>query len=180
MAVTATETIRQRIWRGYDDPGLPVGMWAGWVQATGDVSGGDVSAHLDFDPVELSPNRRAGRFYNIEQLEMSQSASGNDAAQLLLVNWSIEINGAFTNREYVAQLSTTQAGTSSLFLQNTLRRPIFLGQAAQRGVTASVRMVLDNVDSVVYIMWAEGYIWEGRSTQHPGGLRRPVDSLYGA
>lgn len=154
-------------------------MWVGWVQVTGDGSGGDATAILQFDPAELTPNRKHGRFYNIEQLELSQSTGLSDTAQLHIINFSVQVGGAFTNRQMSVQLTANQGGNGAVLLQNALARPIFLGQAAQRGTTNSIRMVLDNVNSVVYVMWAEGYIWEGRSTQAVGGLRRPVDSLYG-
>jgi len=37
----------------------------------------------------------------------------------------------------------------------------------------------DNVDGKAVFVRAEGYIWEARSVQAMGGLRRPTDSLYG-
>lgn len=179
MAIIGQAGIRQRIWRGYDDPGLPVGMYVGWAQVTGDVSGGDSTVLLNYEPSELKPAQRPGRFYNIEQLEIFQSTLATDVGQLLLINWSVEIDAAFTNRQYTAQLTLNQGGDSALRIQDKLTRPIFLGQAAQRGTTASVRYVSDNVDGTVIVLWCEGYIWEPRSVQSEGGLRRPADSLYG-
>lgn len=180
MAIVAEAGIKQRIWRGYDDPGLPVGMWVGWVGVTGDVSGGTMTALMEFEPSELLPNRRPGRFYNIEALECTFTSEAANPAELLLINWSVAVDGAQTNRSWTLPMLSNEGGNSALGISNQLHKPIFLGQPAIRGVTASVRAILDNDNGTTLVLWAEGYIWEGRSTQSEGGLRRPVDSLYGA
>lgn len=179
MSTLNTANIRQRLWRGYDDPGLPVGTWVGWVNVQHDASGGDASAILNLEPSSEPDLRLTGRFYNVEALEIFGTQGTNDTGELLIVNFSVLIDNAATNRAWTFNVFGNQGGNQALELLQQLSRPLFLGQARTPGIDASIRATIDNVDTEDHTLWAEGYIWEGRSTQSEGGLRRPVDSLYG-
>lgn len=116
MAVLGSAIIRQRLWRGYDSPGLPVGMWASWVNVQHDVSGGDAVAAILFQPGEGTGSRVDGRFYNVEQLEIFSTLSTNPVASLLIVNFSIRIDGALTNREITIPLGANEGGEHGIRL----------------------------------------------------------------
>ena len=178
MAVTVTVGARQRSWRGYDDPGLPVGMWFAWVVAEGDASGGDQTLIIEFDPVEIA--QISGRFWNVEALEVQNTRGTTEGpAALHIINFAPLIGGAAINRMMTVRLVVNELAAQAIDVADRLPRPIFLGTSALRTVTASIRIVLDNSDTFDTTFWAEGYIWEGRSVLSQGGLRRPVDSLYG-
>jgi len=58
--------------------------------------------------------------------------------------------------------------------------PLFLGSVAPvASLAATIEVGADNIDATSFTVTIQGYIWEPRSIQAPGGLRRPVDSLYG-
>lgn len=177
MSVLVSSTMRQRLWRGYDDPSLPVGMWVGQIALTGDATGGTETLLLEFDPQE-NVNTKSGRFFNLEAFEI-QSSSAGAPGQLLIINFSQLIDGAAVNRSWTAQSLSNEAGDSALPLESQLKRPIFLGTPLLAGTTASIRWIQNNADTETVVMYAEGYIWEGRSVMAEGGLQRPVQSLYG-
>jgi len=178
MAVTASEVMRRRLWRGYDDPGLPVGMWFSWVQSTGDVSGGDNTLIIEFEPVEISTGL-SGNFYNVEQLEITSTVNSNTDGLLSAINFAPRIGGATFNRHLSTEIASNEGSVASIELADQLQHPWFLGGPVLPTVTPSLRYTQDNNDGETVIFWAEGYIWSARSTQSEGGLRRPADSLYG-
>lgn len=178
MAVVSEESIRQRIWRGYDDPGLPMGAWFGWVQSTGDLSGGSNVAALVIEP-EGQP--LTGNFYNLEALEVttSEDLSVIGQAALTIINLSGEMAGAFFNREWTVELRGNTRLNAAMPIAALLARPLFLGQSDQAQVPTQMQLTTANVDGEVVVMRAEGFIWGARATQAPGGLRRPIEALYG-
>lgn len=176
MSVVAEASVRQRIWRGYDDPGLPMGAWVGWVQGTGDMSAGDNILALILEP-EGQP--LSGNFYNLEALEITTTQATNVPASIILNNLSGQVDGAFFNRQWTAQIEFNDRSDGALALRGMLPRPLFLGQSDQPGTPTQILCTTDNSDGDVVVMRCEGYIWGARATQSEGGLRRPADALYG-
>lgn len=153
-------------------------MWFSWLTAVGDASGGDQTLIIEFDPLEIA--NLSGRYFNIEALELSNNNnSQRGPAALHLINFAPVIATATINRQWTIEILLNNLGNNAITLGNKLVRPIFLGTPVLATVTASIRAVIDNVDTVDTTMWAEGYIWSGRSVMAQGGLRRPQDSLYG-
>lgn len=175
MSVVASQEIRRRIWRGYDDPGLPVAVWQGRVTVTGDASGGSATLQIELWP-EAQPG--AGHFFNLEALEMTDSQGGGDF-QLLFINFGMAIAGAFANREWTIPMTFNQGNNGAIAINDQLAKPIFLGQPSIPAGRAALSVLATNDDGTVYDFYAEGYVWEPRSVQAQGGLRRPVGSLWG-
>lgn len=176
MSVIASGRIQQRLWRGYDDPGLPVGSYVGWLQATGDASAGSTFQQIVFEP---EAQNLTGRYFSLEFVAMQADFPADLEAKLLLLGFSPQVEGAFTNRELTLPLITNLAGDASPTPAGLLSRPVFLGQTTLAVTGSSVQSILPNLDGTVSVLWVEGYIWEARSNQAPGGVRRPVDALYG-
>lgn len=176
MSVTAEVRLRNRPWRGYDDPGLPVGMWFAWVGVTGDVSGGDRILRVLFEE-ESTPV--TGRHYNIEQLEAHDEEDASSSVAMFLLGCSQFIDGALQNRQYSVSLTINENEDAAIQVNRMITGPIFLGQRddVDAGMTAQFHAA--NIDGKAFFVRMEGYVWEARSVQAPGGLRRPVDSLYG-
>jgi len=175
VTVIGIAQIRQRLWRGYDDPGLPVGTYVGWVQVTGDASGGDNNGIITYEP-EGQP--LTGRFYNLERCEFQTTQAANLVVAVNLANFTPPVAGALMNRllGLTVEFNDRSDGASNI---NGLPRPVFLGQAQLSNSPAQILFTSDNSDGDVIIAYVEGYIWEARSVQALGGLRRPLDSLYG-
>lgn len=176
MSVTAEVNIRNRPWRGYDDPGLPIGMWYAWVNVTGDVSGGDRILRVLFE-TESSP--LTGRHYSIEQLEYHDEEDQSRNIAMFLLGCSQFIDGALQNRQYNVNIASNENEDAALPSAGGLPRPIFLGERDQVDAAMTAQFHNVNVDGKACFVRIEGYVWSGRSVQAPGGLRRPVDSLYG-
>jgi len=176
VSIEITVPIINRPWRGYDDPGLPAGMWVAQGTIIGDGSGGFTQVSFNFHTA-LTP--LSGRFFNLEQLEVHKN---NDAAQLLgltLVNFDLAPIGV-PNRVIQLSLSPTDSQTDAAALDNVaVDLPLFLGRTITPGLATQLIISGVNVNAVSLNAMGQGYIWEPRSIQAPGGLRRPLDSLYG-
>lgn len=176
MSISAEVHIRNRPWRGYDDPGLPSGMWYAWVGVTGDSSGGDRIARILFE-TEATP--LTGRHYSIEQLESHDERDTSITVAMFLIGCSQFIDGSLANRQYTVALVSNENEDAALQTGQMLPRPIFLGQRDQVDAAMTAQFHNANSDGNTFFVRLEGYIWEARSIQAPGGLRRPADSLYG-
>lgn len=177
MTVSADVGIRQRTWAGYTDPGLPVGMYRSEQVVTGDVSGGVMLVQFIF---RAEANAVTGRFYNIEQLEVMRAGvavNGN----LQTFNFERVGPSGLVNMEHRLRLEL-DGGTfgSSLDMDASVEMPLFLGSPqALADLEAQVNIIFPNTNAVAMAAIIQGYIWEPRSILAEGGLRRPVDSLYG-
>jgi len=178
MTVSVLTHVQQRPWRGYEDPGLPVGMYISQNAVTGDASGGDMVVIFVF---RGEGSAASGRFYNIEQVDAHHSVASTRPFALKATNWDLTGPAGLVNREWTAELTDNSNGVSAM---NTIRQfplPIFLGITAPvASLAAQLEFSVNNVDVTSLVVTVQGYIWEPRSVLTEGGLRRPVDSLYGA
>jgi len=177
VTVSFNESIHIRPWRGYDDPGLPVGMYLAQGAVTGDASGGDMIVFFEFkgegEPI-------SGRFFNLEQLNVFHSDTGAKVGHLVVNNFETLGPVGLVNRQYAFTLTNNNNGVSAMDQRLYIPLPFFMGSVAPvASLAAQVEVGVDNVDLSSLVATIQGYIWEPRSIQAPGGLRRPVDSLYG-
>jgi len=176
VTVVVTNAISIRPWRGYDDPGLPVGMYFAQNAVTGDGSGGDMLILFEFKG-EASPV--SGRFFNIEQINIFHSAVAGKTGHISINNFETLGPVGLVNRQYRFRLEDNVNGVSAIEAI-ALPLPLFMGSVAPvAGLAADLEVGIDNVDLTSLVATIQGYIWEPRSVQAEGGLRRPVDSLYG-
>lgn len=182
MSVLVDRTARRRIWRGYDDPGLPTGMWYGWVSAVGDGTGGDVILDLLLENAEASPGTPGltGNHYNIEAISAQSTLSSATVAAMELINLTPPVEGAalFT-RTFSLPMALNELNDNAILIGDLLPRPLFIGSRQLPAVSCIIRFTQDNNSGETIIFYAEGYVWGARSLQAEGGLRRPVGSLYG-
>jgi len=176
VSVSVQQQIKQRLWRGYDDPGFPIGSYIGWMNGTGDVSGGDIFLQLIFEP---EAQNVTGRYFNIEAIEVFVEEETSLDIGLTILGFSPLFDGAFTNRQITVPLNNHTFGAAAINTGNLLARPIFLGSKELAQSASIVQAVTNNSDGRILNFWLEGYIWDARSTQAPGGVRRPPDALYG-
>jgi len=177
MTVSISESIHPRPWRGYDDPGLPVGMYFAQSAVTGDASGGDMIVFFDFkgegEPV-------SGRFYNLEQINIFHSDITQQTGHMVANNFETLGPVGLVNRQWRFLLQDNANGVSAVNAAQSERLPLFLGSVAPvASLAATLEVGVDNIDLTSLVVTIQGYIWEPRSIQAEGGLRRPIDSLYG-
>jgi len=177
VTVSVSNAISRRPWRGYDDPGLPVGMYFAQNAVTGDASGGDMIIFFDFkgegEPV-------SGFFYNIEQLNIFGTQLTTHPGHIVANNWETIGPVGLVNRQWRFQLESNANDITAVNEEIHFPLPLFLGSVAPvASLSATLEVGTDNFDLTSLVATVQGYIWEPRSIQAPGGLRRPVDSLYG-
>ena len=177
MSVAVSDAISIRPWRGYDDPGLPVGMYFAQNAVTGDGTGGNMTVIFEFKG-ESEPV--SGRFFNLEQMEAHRSGGTAVAGGLQATNFETLGPVGLVNRNWLMRIEDNSNGVSPISEENYLHLPIFIGSAAPvASLAAQLEVSIANVDLTSFVVTIQGYIWEPRSIQAEGGLRRPVDSLYG-
>lgn len=178
MSVISNGPVVPRMWRGYDDPGLPVGAYIGHNVVTSDATGGNANIEFDF---KLQGEPASGRFYNIEQVNIFVTAAalveGSMAVRLFDRTGPFQVSV----RQYRFELQRDGAGNACLHhFQGFPPLPLFLGQSTRLANELSrVAFQIPNIDLVVFQVVIQGLIWEARSILSEGGLRRPIDSVYG-
>lgn len=178
MTVLTRTAIKRRPWRGYDDPGLPVGMYFAQASVLGDASGGDMIIFFSFKG-EAEPI--SGSFYNIEQFNVFDNNTSVHSGHMVAVNFEQVSETGAINRQWRFQLAQNANAFGALNRETYIPLPLFLGPVAPiRDLSADIEIGVDNVLNDTLFATIQGYIWESRSVQAEGGLRRPVDSLYGA
>lgn len=180
MSVTSVVSIHPRLWRGYDDPGLPVGMYIAHNTGTGDGTGGTNELAFVF---KAANEPASGRFFNIEQFNVFEAtAQGADIlGSLRALDFEALGQDAITTRRW--RFAMTDDGTARRtidFSTGPPPMPLFLGQTARAAAFFShVVIAVPNVNTQPIEATIQGYIWEPRSILAEGGLRRPIDALYG-
>jgi len=177
VTVSVSNAISNRMWRGYDDPGLPVGMYIAQNSVVGNASGGDMIVFFDFKG-EGQPV--SGRFFNLEQMNVFHSSATTQTGHLVINNFETLGPVGLVNRQWLLRLSSNANGVAAQDNLRYLPLPLFMGSAAPvADLAATLEVGVDNIDLSSLTVTIQGYIWEPRSVQAEGGLRRPVDSLYG-
>ncbi len=174
MSVVATVPVIQRPWRGYEDPGLPVGMWIAQGTILGDASAGSATIIFIFKP-EGEP--LGARFYNVEQIELHTTRNASVNGSLSPVNFDIISSTGLVNRQHHFDLESDNITDSAL--ASALPLPMFLGRPQLVDLEAQLLARIPNTLNETFFFTGQGYIWEPRSLLEDGGLRRPIDSLYG-
>jgi len=174
MTVAANFPVIQRPWAGYTDPGLPVGMWIAQGSLLGDASGGNQTIFFNFKG-EGEP--LGARFYNLEQVEVHSTRSVTQQnGTINLDNFDIVGSTGLINRRILVSIFAEGTTNSSM---PPLRLPIFVGRPQLVDLASDIALQMANVDLETIFFTGQGYIWEPRSLLMDGGLRRPLESLYG-
>jgi len=178
MTVITTSPIVPRMWRGYDDPGLPVGTYLGHALVVGDVTGG--SAFLEFNYKQIN-EPASGRFFNIEQVNLFAtlgiSIQGGMAVRFFDRTGPFQVSV----RQFTFELVPDDGINTTLNYHGSFPpMPLFLGQSTRlQNELSRVAFTINNINTVVFQAVIQGFIWEARSILSEGGLRRPPDAVYG-
>lgn len=175
MSVTIDAHVSPRSWRGFDDPGLPIGTWIGHNALIGDATGGTMAIQFVFKEEGQSVT---GLFYSIEQFDVfisSQPVTNFGAIRVLGFEQTPFIIGERHGHFFMDPTGPVFSGGHSF-----PATPYFLGQSHfLNGGGSFVRVSMDNITLTIMSAVLMGYIWEPRSIQAQGGLRHPVDGLWG-
>jgi len=152
-------------------------MYIAQNAVTGDASGGDMIIFFIFkgegEPV-------SGRFFNIEQVNVFHSSTSTQVGHFSLNNFETLGPVGLVNRQWKFRLVDNVNGVAAMDEQTYFPLPLFMGSVSPvASLAAQFEVGVNNIDLTSLVATIQGYIWEPRSIQAPGGLRRPVDSLYG-
>jgi len=177
MTISAMTTVTPRLWRGWDDPGLPVGAYIASQFVVGDAGGGAMIVFFDFagegEPV-------SGRFYNIEQITSHHNSAANVGGSMQSSNWESIGPTFLSDRIWATNYTTDGITDTGLSYERLPPMPIFLGKPQpDPDLPSSFSFRIPNVLNQTLTAMIQGYIWEPRSVNVEGGLRRPVEALYG-
>lgn len=178
MAVEGLVAVQPRMWRGYDDPGLPVGAWIAHTVLVGDGTGGAATITVVFRGAN---EPASGRFYNVEQVELHDTDAGFKNGTWSVVGFERVGTFQIGQRVWKFQLEAGAFASSSMANRTgNIPMPLFLGQSSRfAGLPSTIEVTIANINVNVFSCTLQGYIWEPRSVMAEGGLRRPLDSLYG-
>lgn len=180
MSVALLVPIQHRPFRGYDDPGLPNGIWLIQSGVLGDGSGGSLTLDIVFkDGSRAVPE--SSQLYDIEQMTVFSTLDGSHIIDINPSNWDDLTPGSTGTvaTAFAAQLTTFDVGSGSALGGEVAMSPTkwFLGQVRKNTTNTIVRFRMTNT-AVSLAVKAEGFYWGPESLNAPGGPRRPVDSLY--
>lgn len=168
-----------RPFMGFEDPGLPTGVWMGRVSSLGDGTGGLNRARIEFQ----ASGGRTGQYFSLEQIMCrSTRVTVADNLRFQISNMDPFIlgqsNGAFADTYLIPIQQNVAAFAMVMNLATAGLLPLFLGTPDADGNSAGVSIEDDNVVATSVDFRAQGYVWGPRSVLSPGGLRRPIDGLY--
>ncbi len=178
MSVAIAFRVETRPWRGYDDPGLPTGLWLGQGTQVGDGTGGVNQIDLVF---KLSGQALDGRVWSLDQLSVASGVSADVSGTLITQNMDfLSPSRALASVQWTFTLLNGVTNGDAQTPLNALTKPIILGAANSVGLGAALRCQVDNADPGALTVTAGGYIWGPRSVLAEGGLRRPAQGMFGA
>lgn len=175
MSLTVFEDIQYEPWGGYTDPRLPTRVWKGRVLATGDASGGDISAFLRFN---LAGVERLDSFFSLEEMYMDLSINATIIILFETRNFGSIKTGIRPVSMAVNNANTT--GTrSGMSVNGKQFLPAFLGQQITKSTLMEIIWQYDNVLGDTGAFWAGGYVWGPRSASAlNGGIVRPDRGVF--
>jgi len=177
MSVIAQIVVESRRYSGWIDPRYPIGYWQAALNVTGDATGGLLGIDLVFQgPVPPALN---SQMYSVERLDATTADGVSRAVSIEAVNMAGPANQGFLQRYAFNLDRSTGLGRASLRADQLDLLPWFLGSQRTPGITASLSLVAENIDTIVYTFEAEGYRWGARSVLVDGGPQRPPTGPYG-
>lgn len=177
MSVAITARIDYRIGSAFADPGLPSGVWWGESSILGDASGGFANVQL---LLQLAGDPLSARMFTVEQIMARINAATATQVRIATTNMgNLVTNRPMTVRAWVEPMISDGISNSATGLSVPLR-PIWLGAATTRGVEGSIRGEIPNPGvGVTLIVWMSGFMWEPGALNSPGGVRRPLENIFG-
>jgi len=176
MAVVGQQVIESRRYSGWTDPRYPIGYWQAALTVAGDASGGSLAIDLVFQTA--APSLLNSQMYSVERIGISTNDAVNRNMQVAPVNMGGPLNQGFSAGYTFLMDAITGVVRSSSRASMFTMLPWFLGQQRQAGTTASLSLIADNLDTILFTFEAEGYRWAPRSVLVDGGPQRPPTGLY--
>lgn len=177
MSANLQVEVEGRNYSGWLNPRYPIGYWQGSIELAGDATGGILSLDLVFQSALAA--RLDSQIYSVERLSFRTSDGVARGIKLTALNMGGPSNLGFAHEYTIATAVQDGVAQSAVLAREMSILPWFLGSQRTAGITASLSIVTDNVNSIAFKLEAEGYRWSSRSILVDGGPQRPPTGPYG-
>jgi len=186
MSVAGTIRPLYRPYRGYDDPGLPDGIWWARGALQGDATGGTNILTVEFK-AQAAEVQALNRLFSLEET-MAHTTGTDQTIQMEFENWDAEnfdpLTGQLVGGDLVAAISLQGVSSGGSFAQNLGEETgpggrRYLGAPLKNIGSTDILFQTVNGDGEQTHVFLQGYWWEIRAINAPGGPRRPADGLLG-
>jgi len=179
MAIVAQVNIESRRYSGWNDPRYPIGYWQGALSLTGNASGGILGIDLLFQQANGAAFLNS-QMFSVERFSIETDDEANRDMQVKAINMGGPANKGFVHAYTVLVDAVAGAGRASVRAESLALCPWFVGSQRTPGVSASISLLVDNANGILFEFEAEGYRWSPRSVLVDGGPQRPPTGLYRA
>lgn len=186
MTVAGTIRPLYRPYRGYDDPGLPDGIWWARGALQGDGSSGSAILTVEFK-AQAAEVQALNRLFSLEESMITMVGTDRNV-QVEFENWDAvnfdpltgQLVGADVKGTIVLVGSSSGGGISQDFgKESGVGGRKFMGAPLKNIGSTDILFQVPNTDGDQLHVFLQGYWWETRAINAPGGPRRPVDGLLG-
>lgn len=151
-----------------------IGVWAGIVSVTGDVSGGIMSCIILLSGLCQTVPATGGSgsglpkaFWTLERLSVENDAVAPVACELAVVSANaVALPTGFTSATYRRVVTLATSGSSQILpttALNTLEDPNVLYIPKSGIINASVQAIFGNVNGQTATLYAQGRLFDGRT-----------------
>jgi len=176
MTVIGQSVVEGRRYSGFADPRFPIGYWQAALALTGDATGGSLVIDLLFQTALAGFLN--SQMYSLERFSIHSTEGSQRTVRIGTVNMGGPSTQPFSHRYGVALLLISDEGILALEGESAVLTPMFLGSPQNAGISASLSVFTQNVNTITVTFEAEGYRWSPRSVLVDGGPQRPPTGLY--
>jgi len=186
MTINHSMRFTRHAWAMPHVPGLPIGVWTASSDDEGDASGGQITFQHIFR--NTSNNLGDTNLYNIEHVMVAGQSASQDGC-LMRINGMDPGTGQVSfpapiDRIYTLPLIPSDAsigGFTEAAGSDLVNRPIWVGTYSGPDTDlGDVLFSLQNIDSTRVVIACYGYYWSPGAVNAAGGIRRPIDGIFGA
>jgi len=177
VAVSGEFRVDVRPYSAYEDPGLPVAAYIAQAGLAGDASGGDLFIDFLF---KRSDDEFVSELFNLELVSIDTTVETARNFMISTLNMdSLAPNRPASPQKWRVRTQAAPGGTAmdaAAPMNNQL--PFWLGSPNRSEGNGGLRFQTPNVDTILYAVTIQGYVWGPRSVLAPGGPRRPGTGLF--
>lgn len=174
MSLITVASVQYRVFSGYADPALPIGLWFCALNAPGDASGGFMTAQMNFNQATAPTS---ANFFSLEEVAADITNLANVGGEMIVSN--MDSAGVQTAIKEYDMNFDAGAGRGHMNGESNLQfRRLWLGSQHTPATAVALSWTLVNVNGAALFVTAGGYYWSSRSINTPGGPSRPIQGFY--
>ena len=176
MSVGGDFRVDIRPYSGFTDPSLPIAAWIAQAGIAGDASGGLMIMDFDF---QTDTEPLTSELFNLEQFSFDLSVATDREGTIETRNMdNLALNRPASPQKW--KFRCDQAATGIAALQDVANQlPWWFGSPNRDEGASGIRILMANIDLLLYAATLQGYVWGPRSVLAEGGPQRPLRGLFG-